>query len=69
MKLCVNIWLEIVKSLCVYMSLKCTIFYLICEALCQEGSNPKKRGKICKLCALIKLRIVKSFRSGSFVLC
>jgi hypothetical protein len=28
-----------------------------------------KRGKICKLCALIKVRIVKSFRSGSFVLC
>jgi hypothetical protein len=26
-------------------------------------------GKICKLCALIKVRIVKFFRSGSFVLC
>ena len=28
----------------------------------------QKRGKICKLCAMIKVRIVKSFRSGSFVL-
>jgi hypothetical protein len=27
-----------------------------------------KRGKICKLCALIKVRIVKIFRSESFVL-
>jgi hypothetical protein len=29
----------------------------------------KKRGKICKLCALIKVRIVKKSRSESFVLC
>ena len=29
----------------------------------------KKRGKICKLCALIKVRIVKISRSESFVLC
>jgi hypothetical protein len=28
-----------------------------------------KRGNICKLCALIKVRIVKSFRYGIFVLC
>jgi hypothetical protein len=29
----------------------------------------KKRGKICKLRSLIKVRIVKSFRFESFVLC
>jgi hypothetical protein len=60
------------------------MFCLTCEALCQkkrsdlkkERSDLKKRsqiceekGKICKLYALIKVRIVKSLRSGSFVLC
>jgi hypothetical protein len=29
----------------------------------------QEKGKICKLCALIKVRIVKSLRSGSFFLC
>jgi hypothetical protein len=29
----------------------------------------QEKGKICKHCALIKVRIVKSIRSGSFVLC
>jgi hypothetical protein len=29
----------------------------------------KKRGKICELCSLIKVKIVKSSRSESFVLC
>jgi hypothetical protein len=38
--------------------------------LCAEEKkpDPKKRGKICKLCALIKVRIVKGFIFGSFVL-
>ena len=29
----------------------------------------KKSGQICKLCALIQVRIVKSYRSEGFVLC
>jgi hypothetical protein len=38
--------------------------------LCDEEKKPdlKKRGMIYNLCALIKVRIVKGFRSGSFVL-
>jgi len=35
----------------------------------QNRPDLSKRGKIYKLRALIKVRIVKSFRSGSFVLC
>ena len=34
----------------------------------RKRSNLHKRGKICKLCALIKVRIVKSLRSENFVL-
>jgi hypothetical protein len=38
--------------------------------ICAEENKPdlKKRGKICNICALIKIRIVKGFRSRSFVL-
>jgi hypothetical protein len=58
------------KSPYIYLFPYFTTFYLTCEALCQEKrSNLKKRGKIYKLCALIKVRIVKSSRSESFVLC
>jgi hypothetical protein len=35
----------------------------------KKRSDLQEKGKICKLCALIKVRIVKSLRSGSFVLC
>jgi hypothetical protein len=35
----------------------------------EKRSDLRKRGKICKLCALIKVRIVKSFRYEIFVLC
>ena len=60
------------------------MFCLTCEALCQEKRSDLKKerldmkkrsqiyeekGKICKLYALIKVRIVKSLRFGSFVLC
>jgi hypothetical protein len=34
----------------------------------EKKPDLKKRGKICKLCVLIKVRIVKGFRSRSFVL-
>jgi hypothetical protein len=57
---------------------------LTCEDLCQEKRSDLKKemldlkkrseiyeekGKICKLYALIKVRIVKIFRSKNFVLC
>jgi hypothetical protein len=35
----------------------------------EKRSDMKKIGKICNICALIKVRIVKSSRSESFVLC
>ena len=34
----------------------------------RKRSDMQEKGKICKHCALIKVRIVKSIRSGSFVL-
>jgi hypothetical protein len=34
----------------------------------RKRSDLEEKGNICKLCALIKVRIVKSLRSGSFVL-
>ena len=37
----------------------------ICE---EKRLDLQEKGKICKLCALIKVRIVKSLRSGRFVL-
>ena len=38
------------------------------SALRRKRSDLQEKDKICKLCALIKVRIVKSLRSGSFVL-
>jgi hypothetical protein len=35
----------------------------------EKMSDLQKRGKICNICTLINVRIVKSLRSESFVLC
>ena len=35
----------------------------------EKRSNLQKRGKIYKLCAPIKVRVVKSFRTRGFVIC
>ena len=46
----------------------CALRKVKVEVFEEKRSDLKKRGKICKLCALIKVRIVKGFRSVSIVL-